>query len=326
MLFSLLAAVYRGRGHAAFMIMSVDNWVKFVYLDFGGLMLLNALMSDYNLFCAILIIAMVIGLLMAHSALVSARKKAIMQFSLRYLRIKDAVTELGPSVNPVRRVNTIEVQHNSLVQFRRFDANKFFSEFVAGRKRSFEKVLQDIAENRVAYEAFQSVQEELVDKKSDWEHLCDRCKMSFSFYSRAVDSLCKSIMPDIVQDVVYRVNSRYTSPAGRNQYLNTFNFSEGSIRKALLCASTAVQSDPIAEFKKRQRSLMTPKLRYQILQRDGFRCVICGRGVADGVRQLEVDHIKPVSKGGVTEPDNLRTLCWNCNQGKKDRYVEGGLN
>lgn len=31
MLFSLLAAVYRGRGHAAFMIMSVDNWVKFVY-------------------------------------------------------------------------------------------------------------------------------------------------------------------------------------------------------------------------------------------------------------------------------------------------------
>ena len=74
-----------------------------------------------------------------------------------------------------------------------------------------------------------------------------------------------------------------------------------------------------------ERSLLTPKLRYDILRRDGFRCTICGRGQEDGVK-LHVDHIKPVSKGGRTVPENLRTLCQDCNLGKSDSYYEGEYN
>ena len=67
---------------------------------------------------------------------------------------------------------------------------------------------------------------------------------------------------------------------------------------------------------------MSPSLRYNILQRDGFRCVLCGRGREDGVK-LHVDHIVPVSKGGRTVSDNLRTLCEDCNLGKSDKYTPG---
>lgn len=67
-----------------------------------------------------------------------------------------------------------------------------------------------------------------------------------------------------------------------------------------------------------QRRLMTDSLRYDILRRDNFRCQICGATAADGV-QLHVDHIFPVSKGGKTEPSNLRTLCDRCNRGKSDK-------
>ena len=74
-----------------------------------------------------------------------------------------------------------------------------------------------------------------------------------------------------------------------------------------------------------ERSLLTPSLRYDILRRDGFRCTICGRGQEDGVK-LHVDHIRPVSKGGRTIPENLRTLCQDCNLGKSDSYIEGGYN
>ena len=74
-----------------------------------------------------------------------------------------------------------------------------------------------------------------------------------------------------------------------------------------------------------ERSLMTPKLRYQVLRRDGFRCCICGASSRDGVK-LHVDHIKPVSKGGKTEIRNLRTLCDRCNLGKGSSYIEGGIN
>ena len=62
-----------------------------------------------------------------------------------------------------------------------------------------------------------------------------------------------------------------------------------------------------------------------VMKRDGFRCVICGRSAKDGVT-LHVDHIIPVSKGVKTEMSNLRTLCSDCNLGKRDKYDEFGVN
>lgn len=56
-------------------------------------------------------------------------------------------------------------------------------------------------------------------------------------------------------------------------------------------------------------------MRYDVLRRDGFRCVKCGRGREDGVK-LHVDHIKPVSRGGKSVMANLQTLCEDCNCGK----------
>ena len=74
-----------------------------------------------------------------------------------------------------------------------------------------------------------------------------------------------------------------------------------------------------------ERSKMTNSLRYDILRRDGFRCVLCGASASDGVK-LHVDHIIPVSKGGRTVTSNLRTLCDRCNTGKRDKYDPTGLN
>jgi len=58
-------------------------------------------------------------------------------------------------------------------------------------------------------------------------------------------------------------------------------------------------------------------LRYYVLKRDDFRCVVCGASpaIVRGV-VLHVDHIKPWSKGGATVADNLRTTCQACNLGK----------
>ena len=77
--------------------------------------------------------------------------------------------------------------------------------------------------------------------------------------------------------------------------------------------------------KEYQRKLMTDSLRYDILKRDGFRCVICGRTANDGVK-LHVDHIIPIAKGGKTVKENLRTLCEKCNWGKGDKYDKDGVN
>lgn len=55
----------------------------------------------------------------------------------------------------------------------------------------------------------------------------------------------------------------------------------------------------------------------KILKRDGYRCVICGRGKNDGV-ELHVDHINPKDKGGEAALVNGQTLCSPCNFRKKN--------
>lgn len=63
------------------------------------------------------------------------------------------------------------------------------------------------------------------------------------------------------------------------------------------------------------RDSVTPRLRFTVLARDGFRCTYCGRSVDQGA-SLEVDHVLPRSEGGKTELGNLRTACRDCNGGK----------
>jgi len=54
-----------------------------------------------------------------------------------------------------------------------------------------------------------------------------------------------------------------------------------------------------------------------ILKRDGYKCVICGRGKKDGV-DLHIDHIKPKDFGGEATIENGQTLCSQHNFIKKN--------
>nr|WP_276552630.1 HNH endonuclease [Streptococcus danieliae] len=68
---------------------------------------------------------------------------------------------------------------------------------------------------------------------------------------------------------------------------------------------------------------MTKKLREFIKERDEYTCQICGVSTAEqSLLLLEVDHILPVSKGGLSTEDNLQTLCWKCNRSKSNKVVE----
>lgn len=62
-------------------------------------------------------------------------------------------------------------------------------------------------------------------------------------------------------------------------------------------------------------------LRFKVMHRDRFKCVLCGDHPASNPTcKLHVDHILPWSKGGATVSENLRTLCEVCNVGRGNRY------
>ena len=66
-----------------------------------------------------------------------------------------------------------------------------------------------------------------------------------------------------------------------------------------------------------QRALMTSSLREEIKERDHYTCKKCKNSTEKEPNLLlEIDHIVPLSKGGLTSRDNLQTLCWRCNRSK----------
>ena len=76
-------------------------------------------------------------------------------------------------------------------------------------------------------------------------------------------------------------------------------------------------------FAKEQRVLMIPKLRESIKERDHYTCCNCGNStLTEPNLLLEIDHIIPVSKGGLTEESNLQTLCWKCNRSKGNKILQ----
>jgi 5-methylcytosine-specific restriction endonuclease McrA len=67
---------------------------------------------------------------------------------------------------------------------------------------------------------------------------------------------------------------------------------------------------------------MTAAFRNYIKVRDEFTCRICGISTnAEPNLLLEIDHIKPVSKGGLSTETNLQTLCWRCNRTKSNKEL-----
>lgn len=111
----------------------------------------------------------------------------------------------------------------------------------------------------------------------------------------------------------------YTSNGGMAQRSFTIPMTEETIIELVKLLESKLT---ISAFAKEQRILMTKKLRDYIKKRDNYTCCICGNSIHNEPNLLlEIDHIIPVAKGGLTEENNLQTLCWKCNRSKGTKII-----
>jgi len=119
--------------------------------------------------------------------------------------------------------------------------------------------------------------------------------------------------PEVVDWVV----STYTKRTG-----NVFRDPDRAIRHLaqsgflIKIAKGVYKYDPTKAYK-RELEDFTSTQKEAILKRDGYKCVICGRGKKDGV-ELHIDHIKPKDFGGEATIENGQTLCAQHNFIKKN--------
>lgn len=111
----------------------------------------------------------------------------------------------------------------------------------------------------------------------------------------------------------------YVSAGGNSSQKSTITFDGRTVEAVSEYISKRIKYKKSA---KAQRSLMTNSLRNCIKQRDDYTCQMCGASIMEqSLLLLEVDHIIPVAKGGLTAPENLQTLCWKCNRSKSDKII-----
>jgi hypothetical protein len=91
--------------------------------------------------------------------------------------------------------------------------------------------------------------------------------------------------------------------------------------------SEIVTPQPVLELSKPQTTANALSrhiplgLRFRVLHRDHFKCLLCGDHPARNPEcLLHVDHVIPWSRGGATREANLRTLCARCNIGRGNRF------
>lgn len=127
------------------------------------------------------------------------------------------------------------------------------------------------------------------------------------------------LMPIVVPYSTYKFE--YVSAAGNKKRTVTITLDIPTL-EAL--SETIAREIRRRESAAGQRALMTTKLRELIKERDEYTCQnpSCGLSIMEEPNLLlEVDHIIPISRGGLSEPDNLQTLCWRCNRAKGSKMI-----
>jgi len=107
---------------------------------------------------------------------------------------------------------------------------------------------------------------------------------------------------------------RYISPGGNKSTRCDITLDIRNLNDFIKYLSNIVKFNKSVEG---QRAIMTSSLREYIKKRDKYTCKKCGVSSSDEPHLLlEIDHIIPVSRGGLTMENNLQTLCWKCNRAK----------
>ena len=209
-----------------------------------------------------------------------------------------------------------------------FSAEVSAAVFASAENSPIEYIIKYFYSNKDKYpEQIQQLQhlieeiETLKEAKSIIEH--NKIK-----YQKYFDNVPKYIIEDYSEEFYSRLGFAniteniinieykfiYTSNGGFAQRYFTVPMTEDIITELI---SKLQNRLTFSDFTKRQRLLMTSKLRESIKKRDNYTCCNCGNSIYNEPNLLlEIDHIIPVAKGGYTEENNLQTLCWKCNRTK----------
>ena len=146
---------------------------------------------------------------------------------------------------------------------------------------------------------------------------------AYIFKSMTMRRLGSRKLPKFEKNYYLWYSFDYHSPRNREYHRSSIILDEIKLQEFAKYLNSLIKYRKSAKY---QRQLMTPLLREKILQRDNFTCKFCKVSrYNERHLLLEVDHITPISKGGITIEENLQALCWKCNRSKGAKIIKGAV-
>jgi len=245
-------------------------------------------------------------------------KKKRLQAVKNYSRKYKALCELNKEILFSKQN---EYSHNhyckSKRDFEKTDLDDVAFQFIEKYLSGFKQALKDVENNQRLFKIYCLKYEQILEGDEKTQTLSNRGMKKFDRIEKRL-LINGKMSPKI--NIFLVCKKSYASPRGRNYYSDRKIFDYEKIKHLFECAEKAIDIKDSEQYRRRQvRKEVTDSLRFDVFKRDSFRCRICGAGADCGVK-LHVDHIKPVSKGGTSDSDNLQTLCQTCNAGKRDKF------
>ena len=287
--------------------------------------------SSITTFCVIVgtIILLVVFIIIVlyregKQKLIAKRTEIVKEYSKKYQKIKQINGQYPFS--PLQQQYRIAKNCKTKQEFDKTDIDTILCSDISDNLAEYKQLLNSVIRNQNQYELYNK------DFNICLYEITDEDKelyLKWDFFDEYEEKLCEELRQKPITELIVKVEKEYYSPKGRNHYRACSVFDTKEIIAHYKEARLHSELDYIFKtsyYKNdNRRDPIPPSMRYDIMKRDGFRCVLCGASAQDGVK-LHIDHILPVSKGGVTEPSNLRTLCDKCNLGKGAKYDPYGFN
>lgn len=218
------------------------------------------------------------------------------------------------------RNSTLTVYKNS-----QLDVYKYIVKYFFKNTKIDESSMQIIEAILQKYNTINQTHEILTDEYNElMEHIQKHMyRGAYIFKSMTMKKLGSRKLPKFEKNYYMWYAFNYTSPTNRKSYSNSIVLNEERLEDFAEFLNNLIAYRKSAKF---QRQLMTPRLRESILVRDNHTCMSCGISTQKEAHLLlEVDHIMPIAKGGITIETNLQTLCWKCNRTKGVKVLENHL-
>lgn len=105
-------------------------------------------------------------------------------------------------------------------------------------------------------------------------------------------------------------------------FLKNKNYRTGYCRLCLQC-----NNNIRAGYRLTRKKSSRDYTRWEVFEDDDFTCYLCEDVLSPEMpvghpKSLSIDHVEPVSRGGLDERSNVRTACLGCNQAKNDLPLE----